>query len=185
MSAVLRNSTVSILQHVVCDPTPVNIANVINNAFLASMSDFSPLSPNVRLATDNEPPFTVTEQSVFQKLSLIEYACPVYHDGLPTYLSSDLETIQRRAMRIIYPTESYEDALLLSGLTSLFLRRQQITNKVFLNIMNDDAHHKLHELLPAKNNISLNLRKKTKFINPRVKTNRYRNSFIISNSIKA
>ena len=88
------------------------------------------------------------------------------------------------AMRIIYPTESYEDALLLSGLTSLFLRRQQITNKVFLNIMNDDAH-KLHELLPAKNNISLNLRKKTKFINQRVKTNRYRNSFIISNSIKA
>jgi hypothetical protein len=43
------------------------------------------------------------------------------------------------AMRIIYPTESYEDALLLSDLTSLFLRRQQITNKVFLNIMNDDA----------------------------------------------
>ena len=116
--------------------------------------------------------------------SLIEYACPVYHDGLPTYLSRDLESSQRRAMRIIYPTESYEDALLLSDLTSLFLRRQQITNKVFLNIMNDDAH-KLHELLPAKNNISLNLRKKTKFINPRVKTNRYRNSFIISNSIKA
>ncbi|CAB3988981.1 Hypothetical predicted protein [Paramuricea clavata] len=75
-----------------------------------------------------------------QHTSLIEYACPVYHDGLPTYLSSDLETIQRRAMRIIYPTESYEDALLLSGLTSLFLRRQQITNKVFLNIMNDDVH---------------------------------------------
>ncbi|CAB4004062.1 Hypothetical predicted protein, partial [Paramuricea clavata] len=169
MSAVSSDSTTSILQHVVCDPvqpTPLNIANVINNAFLASMSDFSPLSPNVRLATDKEPPFTVTEQSVFQKLSLIEYACPVYHDGLATYLSSDLETIQRRAMRIMYPTESYEDALLLSGLTSLFLRRQQITNKVFLNIMNDDAH-KLYELLPAKNNTSLNLRKKSKFNNPR------------------
>ena len=81
--------------------------------------------------------------------SLIEYACPVYHDGLPTYLSRDLENIQRRAMRIIYPTESYEDALLLSGLTSLFLRRQQITNKVFLNIMNDDAH-KLHELVQGR-----------------------------------
>ena len=63
MSAVSRDSTVSILQHEICDPvepTPVNIANVINNAFLASMSDFSPLSPDVRLATDNEPPFTVT-----------------------------------------------------------------------------------------------------------------------------
>jgi hypothetical protein len=42
MSAVTRDSIVSILQHVVCDPvepTPVNIANVINNAFLASMSE--------------------------------------------------------------------------------------------------------------------------------------------------
>jgi hypothetical protein len=71
MSAVSRDSTVSILQHVVCDPvepTPVNIAKVINNAFLASMSDFSPLSPNVRLATDSEPPFTVTEQSVFSEI---------------------------------------------------------------------------------------------------------------------
>jgi hypothetical protein len=50
--------------------------------------------------------------------------------------------------------------------------------------MNDGAH-KLYELLPAKNNISLNLSKTTKFINQRVNTNRFRNSFIISNSIKA
>jgi hypothetical protein len=71
MSAVTRDSTVSILQHIDCDldePTSANIANVINNAFLTSLSDFSPLSPNARLATDNESPFTVTEQSVFQKL---------------------------------------------------------------------------------------------------------------------
>ena len=33
-------------------------------------------------------------------------------------------------MRIIYPAKSYEDALLLGGLPSLFQRRQQITNKV-------------------------------------------------------
>ena len=75
--------------------------------------------------------------------SLIEYACPVFHDCLPVYLSRDLENIQRRAMRIIYPTESYEGALLSAGLSSLFLRRQQITNEVFLNIVNDDTH-KLH-----------------------------------------
>ncbi len=86
--------------------------------------------------------------------SLVEYACPVFHDGLPMYLSRDLESIQRRAMRIIYPTESYE-----AGLSSLFLRRQQITSKFFLNIVNDDTH-KLYQLSPAKTLI--NLRKKIK-----------------------
>ena len=86
-------------------------------------------------------------------------------------------------MRIIYPTESYEDALLLASLSSLFLRRQQITNKVFLNIVNDDTH-KLHQLLPAKNDTLINLRKKSRFLIPRVNTNRFKSSFIISNSSK-
>ena len=66
MSAATRDSTRSIVQHIACNPdesTPTNIANVINNAFLTSMSDFSPLSPSVRLTSDNEPTFTVTEQS--------------------------------------------------------------------------------------------------------------------------
>ena len=58
MAAVTRDSTVSILQQEVSDPvepTPVNIANAVKQGFLASMSDFSPLSPNVRLENDNEP----------------------------------------------------------------------------------------------------------------------------------
>ena len=55
--------------------------------------------------------------------SLVEYACPVSHDGLLTYLSKDLENIQRRAMQIIYPAKPYENALLLAGLPSLFQHR--------------------------------------------------------------
>lgn len=55
MSVVTRDTTLSILQHIPCgpaEPTPVNIANVINKTFLTSMSDFSPLSPSVRLTSD-------------------------------------------------------------------------------------------------------------------------------------
>ena len=31
-----------------------------------------------------------------------EYACQVLHNGLPEYLSEELEKIQRRALRIIF-----------------------------------------------------------------------------------
>ena len=32
---------------------------------------------------------------------ITEYACPVFHDGLPVYLSHELEAVQKRAMRIL------------------------------------------------------------------------------------
>ena len=42
---------------------------------------------------------------------ITEYACPVFHDGLPVYLSKELEGVQKRAMRIIFPLCSYNEAL--------------------------------------------------------------------------
>ena len=58
-------------------------------------------------------------------------ACPVYHDGLPEYLSNDLKRIQKRAMHIIYPSLSYHAALLTAELVPLSQRRQQLTDKLF------------------------------------------------------
>ena len=71
MSLVNHEDTVSIVQQIECNlenSSLTNIANVINDAFLAPMCDFSPLPPNTCLATHDEAPFTVTEESVFQKL---------------------------------------------------------------------------------------------------------------------
>ena len=36
-----------------------------------------------------------------------EYTCPVFRDSLPAYLSNELERVQKRAMRIIFPFCSY------------------------------------------------------------------------------
>ena len=33
---------------------------------------------------------------------IMEYACPVYHNSLPSYMSDELESLQKRAMRIIH-----------------------------------------------------------------------------------
>ena len=35
---------------------------------------------------------------------------PVFHSSLPKYLSDDIERVQKRAMRKIFPSLSYNDA---------------------------------------------------------------------------
>ena len=107
---------------------------------------------------------------------ITEYACPVFHDGLPVYLSNELEGVQKRAMRIIFPLCSYNEALVESGLTKLSDRRQELVDKLFKNILQNEQN-KLHELLPARNTCTFNLRNRRKF-KPAFKTNRFRSSFI-------
>jgi hypothetical protein len=42
---------------------------------------------------------------------VLEYACPVFHNSLTLYLSNDLESVQKRALKIILPHHNYENAL--------------------------------------------------------------------------
>ena len=112
---------------------------------------------------------------------VMEYACPVFHDSLPMYLSKELEKLQRRASRIIYPT-SYRKTHVEVDVLSLFDRRQDLTSKVFNNIVNDESH-KLHELLPCRKFSNYNLLKEGIFKGFNSRTNRYRNSFIPYNSL--
>ena len=46
--------------------------------------------------------------------STLEYGSPLFHRDLPSYLYEDLERLQKRAMKIIYPELSYAKALELS-----------------------------------------------------------------------
>ena len=61
-------------------------------------------------------------------------------------------------------------------------RRQELTSKLFKEILEKDDH-RLHELLPDLNNNSVNLRRKRKF-HIKYNTNRFRDSFILSNALK-
>ena len=102
-----------------------------------------------------------------------EYACPVFHNALPAYLSAELEQLQKRAMRIIFPFVPYSDALHQANLETLSGRRQSITNKLF-NSITCNSDHKLHELLPPRNNCEFNLRRKNNFPVPLAKKIRRR-----------
>ena len=58
--------------------------------------------------------------------STLEYACQTFHSNLPEYLSNQIERIQKRALRMLYPEERYGDALKLTGLQSLADRRDRL-----------------------------------------------------------
>ena len=76
------------------------------------------------------------------------YACVVWHAGLKVSETNDIEAIQSRALKIIYPSLSYECALEKANLTSLAYRRVELCRKKF------DAmqcpNHRLNHLLPEK-----------------------------------
>ena len=66
--------------------------------------------------------------------SILEYACAVWHSGLTTTQSNDIERVQKRCLRIIYPDLSYRDALFISGLDRLCVRRENIVRDMFKDI---------------------------------------------------
>ena len=95
--------------------------------------------------------------------SILEYASPVFYNSLPKYLSNEIERVQKRFLKRIYPDLSYDKAIEISKLDTLY--------------------HKLHSLIPQKKGCSYSLRRCSKVSLPRIRTDRYKNSFIIANSL--
>ena len=110
--------------------------------------------------------------------SVLEYACQAFHSSLPVYLTKQIERIQKRALRIICPAESYEEALSITKLGTLFDRREHLSLELFQKISNNNQH-KLFNLLPELSTNELNLRCKAMYKIPSVKTNRFRDSFVM------
>ena len=108
--------------------------------------------------------------------SVLEYACAVWHSGLTTAQSNDIERVQKRCLRIIFPELSYSDALFVAGLDRLSVRREQIVRDTFKNMQLPS--HILHNLLPSKHDHQFNSRDKYSYLLPVARTQRYVNSFI-------
>ena len=50
---------------------------------------------------------------------VVEYACTVWHTNFPIYLSDNIEMIQKRAVREIFPGMSYVDIINHINLSTL------------------------------------------------------------------
>ena len=51
--------------------------------------------------------------------SVLEYACQVWHTGLTLQQSKEIESVQRRVMRLVLPDVTYKEALQIVGLKNL------------------------------------------------------------------
>jgi hypothetical protein len=106
----------------------------------------------------------------------IEYASPVWSD-ITHNLTNLIESVQKRALRIILPSLSYDDALTRSGLETLASRRSNACqmfvekmksddqpNNTISNILRHNIHNERnhsynlrHEGLNRVQNVSLSL----------------------------
>ena len=83
------------------------------------------------------------------------------------------------------PEVSYSNALEEAGLPTLFNRREELCSTLFKQIVESDGQHKLADLLPARNdNERYNFRNRRMFSIPRVKTKRFRNTFVMHSADK-
>ena len=107
---------------------------------------------------------------------VLEYACPVWHCALTQSQQKRMERIQKRSLRIIlsYQYLSYDQALSLTGLETLHERWQFLcltfARKVFKSNRTEQW------FLPS--NSTRNLRNNRICLEPKYKTDRYRNSTI-------
>ena len=92
------------------------------------------------------------------------------------YLSDNIETIQKRCLRTIFPGNSYDEARSISNLPTLFERRTKLCQSYFRKMHNAD--HKLNNLLPNQRNISYDLRTYNTLPVPLARTDRFRRSLI-------
>ena len=70
--------------------------------------------------------------------SLLEYCCVVRHHALPSYLSQELECIQKRAFKVIVPALSYSEALHSLNLRTLDERRSELRVKLLKRSQEED-----------------------------------------------
>ena len=107
---------------------------------------------------------------------VLEYACPVWHTNLNRHLTESIETVQKRALKCIYPGNEYADILCLTNLPCLKERRDSLCKKYFQKLM--ETTHRLNYLLPCQRCNKYDVRRFNKYPLPEIRTNIYRNSLI-------
>ena len=108
--------------------------------------------------------------------SILEYACAVWHTGLTKAQSDDLERVQRRCLKIIYPDLTYRQALNLANIESLSERRHKIVRDMFGEIK--QPGHVLSHLLTPRASHGHDVRDPYPYVLPPAKTKRFTTSFV-------
>ena len=113
--------------------------------------------------------------------SVLEYSCQLFHTSLPQYLSDVVERIQKRALKIIFQTSITKKQNL-----ELCLKEEKLCVKYYLVRSRLQMSTRDTNLLPAKSGpCNHERRHKIVYSLPLIKTNRFKNSFIMRHAAKA
>ena len=82
---------------------------------------------------------------LYTVVSVLEYACSVWHFSLSVLLSDQIEQIQRRTVKIIYPNSSYMDGLKELIYITLVDRRELLCKRFC--VKNFDSSSNISDLL--------------------------------------
>ena len=107
---------------------------------------------------------------------VVEYPGPVWHTHLPKYLSDNIEIVQKRCFKTIFPGYQYKNILQMVNLPTLHRRRDELCRAYFAKMKSRD--HKLNALVPNGRSVPYALRLYNKLPIPRAINNRYINSLI-------
>jgi len=110
---------------------------------------------------------------------VLEYASPVWHSSLTVSQCEALESLQKRAMRIIFPHLDYSGSLYIAKAGTLEDRREKLTHRFFKRNILDESSC-LHRLLPEKRSQEVvdRLRSSQTFEHYYARTERFKKSFI-------
>ena len=90
--------------------------------------------------------------------------------NMPKYLTDDIEIIQKRCLKNIFPGFTYDDILQMVNIPTLHDRRSAICKAYFGRMRRGD--HKLNKLLPDTRMVSYALRSFNELDVPMANTNR-------------
>ena len=108
---------------------------------------------------------------------LVEYAVPVWHSGLTVEQCSQIERVQKRALRIVLGCryETYTNALEITGLTTLESRRQELCFR-FARSLQTSVQFRDWLPPPRQDRLSRSLRRVTPYAQIRCRTERFKRS---------
>ena len=112
--------------------------------------------------------------------SYVRSTCHFY--ALPKYLKDELVRVEKRAMSIICPGLPYQETIELVNIVPIVDFITGLCSNTFDTIIKD-PEHRLNRLIQFSGPSRYALRCNRRFIVPKCKTDRFRNSFIIRSCI--
>ena len=122
-------------------------------------------------------PFTLLVYALF----LLTQHLPFFY-ALPKYLKDELVRVEKQAMSIICPGLPYQETIELVNIVPIADFITGLCSNTFDTIIKD-PEHRLNRLIQFSGPSRYALRCNRRFIVPKCKTDRFRNSFIIRSCI--